>query len=792
MDGIWADVKYALRGLLTRPLFTVVTALTLGVGIGATAAVYSVVRAALLKPLPYEEPGQLVQFWSEYSWKNAEFLLLRGRFPGFRSVFAYTGWVQTMPDPDGGPARALTVVETTTEISSTLGVTAALGRLFREGEDAPGSAPVAVLSHRLWRSVFGVDPGIVGRSIDLNGVRRTVVGVLPENFWFPSRDVDVFVPRTMDPANGAGSLMLVGRLDDGRSPGAMDAQLSAITRVLGENFQYSDPRWDRTRDASLTPLEPALLGPTRPALLLALGATALILLIACANVTALLLGRLHTRRGELAVRSALGAGRGRLARQLLAESLALALVSGLVGWAVAAAAFKVLVGALPLIPGTAETLHVDWAVFGAAMGVALGAGLLVGMGPLAALARTDLKGAMTGRGDDGTASGARLESGLVVAEVALAVTLVVGAGLLIRSVREMRTLDTGFDPEGVVTVDVVQGLGDFDMTERARNLRELARRAEALPGVVSASTIQQPPLRGPGWNFGLRIEDQPDVTESTLYRIVTPGYFETMRIRVLEGRAFRNSDGPDDPPAVVINRAMAERFWPGEDAIGKRISTGVDNRWATIVGVVEDVRIGGLREPIRPGRYVLAGQMAYTTDQHTLMVRTDGPTAVLVPRLRTLVAELDPRIAVARVEEMNARVSDAMGEARQLMILLSILGALALLLGVVGTYGVVSHWVTRRSRTWGILLALGVAPGRVVAGVLKRGGGLVLLGVTLGTGGALMGVRALRSFLFGVSPTDPGVLGLAVGTLALSGLLAAWIPARRAARTDPLTVLREE
>lgn len=793
MDGMWTDAKYALRGLAARPLFAGLVTLTLGVGVGATAAVFSIVESALLDPLPYQAPDELVQFWSEYSWKNPEFLLLRDEFPGFRKVFAYTTVRQTMPDPGGGPARALNGVEATAEIFSTLGVSALRGRTFREGDDAPGAEPVVVLSHGLWRSAFGMDPGIVGRRVDLNGVTRTVVGVLPRGFWFPNPEHHVFVPRELDPGNRNGNLMLVGRLAEGRSADGMDAELGAITRALGGRFDYPDPRWDRTRNASLTPLESALLGPTRPALLLALGATGLILLIACANVAALLLGRLRGRRAELAVRSALGAGRGRLGRQLVTESVVLGLLSGLVGAGVAAGAFRLLVSTLPLIPGAAESLTVDWTVFAGAMVVAAGAGLLVGLGPLAALVRTDLRGAMTGRSEGvGPDAGGRLEGGLVVAEVALAVTLVAGAGLLIQSVRAMRSLDAGFDPSGVVALDVAQGSGDFTHEERARNLAELARRAEGLPGVASAASIQWPPLRGPGWNFGLAIEGRPEVNESTLYRIVTPGYFETMRIRLLRGRTFRDSDRADDPPVVVVNQAFADRYWPGEDALGKRINTGVDDRWATVVGVVSDVRIGGLREPIRPARYVLAEQIAYTADNHTLVVRTEGATEALVPRLRRLVGEMDPRIAVARVDDMEARFIEAMGEAHELMILLGVLGGLALLLGAVGTYGVVSHWVTRRSRTWGILLALGVTPGRVVAGVLKRGGGLVLLGVALGVGCALVGARTLRTFLFQVAPTDLRALALAAAVLAATGLVAAWIPARRAARTDPLAVLREE
>ena len=790
-EELWADVRYALRGLAMRPLFSALAVLTLGLGIGVTAAVYSVVRTALLEPLPYQEPDELVQFWSEYSWNNPEFLLLRGEFPGFESVFAYAPLRLTLPDPDGGPARVVTAVESSAEMFATLGVPAFLGRTLEAGDDAPDAPPVAVLGYDLWRSAYAADPSIVGQVIDVSGVRRTVVGVLPERFWFPDHQFELFLPRPMSVENEAGSLTLVGRLEGDRDPGSMEGELAAITRVLGESFSYPDPRWDRTRDARITPLDRALLGRSRPALHLALGATALILLIACANVSTMLLGRLRARHAELALRSALGAGRSRLARQLVTESVVLAGLAAVVGAAVAAGAFRVLVSTLPLVPGLQETLTLDASVLGAGLGLALVAGLTAGLGPLAALASTDLRRGMLDRSGGGGKLGARLESGLVVAEVALAVILVTGAGLLIESVRRMHALDPGFDATGVVAIDVVQGSGDFGMSERARNLVELGRRAEALPWVIAAGSIQQPPLRGPGWNFGLRIEDQPEVEEATLYRMVTPGYFETMGIRVLRGRVFDDGDTPEDVPGVVINQAMADRYWPGEDPIGRRVNTGVDARWATVIGVVADVRIGGFREPVRPARYMLAEQIAYTTDQHTLVVRTSDTNPARIAELRALVGELDPRIAVARIDDMEARVLEAMGEARALMILLTLLGGFALLLGAVGTYGVVSHWVTRRSRTWGILLALGSEPGRVVTRVLRRGGGLVLAGGLLGIGGSLLGARALRGFLYEVSPTDPAALSVAVLTLIGSGLLAAWLPARRAARTDPLTVLSE-
>jgi putative ABC transport system permease protein len=791
LEGWWTDARHALRGLAKRPLFTTLAAITLGLGIGVTAAVYSVVRSALLAPLPYARPDALVQFWSEYSWNNPEFLLLRDEFPGFERVFAYTTLRLTLPDPDGGPARVVSALESSAGMFATLGVPALLGRTLEAGDDAPGAPPVVVLGHDLWRSAYGADPSILGQAIDVSGVRRTVVGVLGETFWFPDHEFELFLPRPLSPENQAGSLTLVGRLEGGRDPSSMEGELAAITRTLGEHFSYPDPRWDRTRDARLTPLDRALLGRSRPALHLALAATALILLIACANVSTMLLGRLRARHAELAVRSALGAGRTRLARQLVTESVVLAGLGAVFGVAVAAGAFRVLVSTLPLVPGLRESLTLDGSVLGAGVVLALAAGLAAGLGPLVALVSTDLRSGMLDRSGGGAGVAVRLESGMVVAEVALAVVLVTGAGLLIESVRRMHALDPGFDPSGVIAIDVVQGSGDFGMSERARNLVELGRRAEVLPWVVAAGSIQQPPLAGSGWNFGLRIEDQPEVEEATLYRMVTPGYFETMGIRVLRGRGFGSADAAEDVPGVVINQAMAERYWPGEDPIGRRVSTGVDERWATVIGVVADVRIGGFREPVRPARYMLAEQIAFTTNQHTLVVRTNDANSTRIAELRALVGELDPRIAVARVDDMEERVLEAMGEARELMILLSLLGGLALLLGAVGTYGVVSHWVARRSRTWGILLALGSEPGRVVTHVLRRAGGLVLVGGLLGIGGSLLGARALRGFLYEVSPTDPAAIAVGVLALVGSGLLAAWLPARRAARTDPLTVLSE-
>lgn len=791
MHGLARDVRYALRTLVARPVQLGVAVLTLGLGIGGSAALWSVVQHVLLSPLPYEDEERLVHFWHGFSWTPQEFLYLRGSFDGFEGVAAWTTTSATFRVPGGATLQA-PAVPASRELFDVLGASPLLGRGFQPGDDAPGADPVVVLGHGLWQSELGGRPEALGRQVVIDGMQRTVVGIMPPDFYFPDRTVELWLPGPLDPENTAGNWSLLGRVPPGRTAETMDAELERITAALAGRFSYDDPRWDRTRQAALTPLRDWLIGDVRLALLLTLGATGLILLMACANVAALAVARSHARTRELAVRSALGASRGRIARELVVEALVLGALAAGVGALLTVGAFESVVAVLPLTDALARGLELDWTLFGVALALALGTGLLVGAAPAVAVLRRDLRGSLTGgRGEAGGRG--RLERGLIVAEVAVAVLLVTGTGLMVRSVEQLRNVELGFEPEGLLAVGVTMGSADFPEDDRVRMWDRLREVAARLPGVASADVIQVPPLWGAGWNYGLEIEGREDPGVSTLYRIVSPGYFRTTGIDIVEGRGFEESDVPEGEPVVVVNEAFVREFFPDGRALGQRLNTGVDERWARVVGVAEDAATTGLREPAGPVRWVLGRQIGFVPETATLLVRSrSGSVADLAPSVREAVRDLDPRIAVARIEPMTEAHRRALGRTGQVVVLLGGLGGLALVLGAVGVYGVMSHFVGRRKREWGVRMALGQRPGRVLALILGRGMGLVGLGLLLGLGGAWVGVRSLSALLYDVEAHDPVSFAGAAAVLAAVGLVAAALPAWRASRVDPVVSLDAE
>jgi putative ABC transport system permease protein len=532
----------------------------------------------------------------------------------------------------------------------------------------------------------------------------------------------------------------------------------------------------------------------RPTLLAMLGAMALILLIACVNVAALMLGQVDSRGTELAVRSALGAGRQRLLRQQVVESLVVGVLAGLVGAVLALLGFRFLVGALPLgaLVGTAV---VDWTLFAAAMAIALLAATLVALVPGVSVARSDLQARLTRSRTGGVAGrGGRLESVLVVAQVALVLLMVSGAALLIRSVGNLRAIDPGLDVRGVAVVDLVVP-ATTPSAEQPRLVRELVEAAGAVPGVAYAGAAQPLPLRGGGNNWGIGIEGRSDLGETTTYfRVVSPDYFQTMGIRVRSGRALLETDRlATEEGVVVINQALADRYFPGADPLGQRIAF-MPGRWDRIVGVVDDVAEGQLTDDPEPARYMLYEHVPWLRPSHSIVLRAEGgrdPAALLDPARRAIQAAA-PGVAVQELTTMENVFNRAIGPARQVMALLSLLGALALVLGVVGVYGVVSHFVIRRRRDWGVRIALGMRPARVVRQIVGRGGALVGSGIAIGLIGFLVLARLLASFLYGVEAADPLALLGAAAILLGAGLLAAFLPARRASHIDPALVLREQ
>jgi putative ABC transport system permease protein len=650
---------------------------------------------------------------------------------------------------------------------------------------------MVVLGHSLWRELGG-RVSLVGERIELSGEQRTIVGVMPEGFWFPDPTVRLWLSEQVDPANDTGNYGLIARLPPGASAAAMGPQLRQITGLLDEGFDFV-PDWDLTANPRLTLVRQHLLGTVQPAVLALLGAMTVILLIACVNVAALMLGQVDSRGTELAMRSALGAGRQRLLQQLAVESVVIGALAGIAGAALAVLGFRVLVRALPL-GALAEAATLDWTLFWAAMAVAVAAATVISLVPGASVAQADLQTRLTRSRTGGIGGrGGRLEHTLVVAQVALVLLLTSGAALLIRSVENRRAIETGVDIGAVAVVDV-----ELPRTlEPARVpalLRELVAAVAVLPGVESAAATQRLPLRGSSDNWGMGIEGRPEVEVSTAFRVVTPGYLETMGIAVRSGRGLLDTDR--DPAAtegaVVINDALARKYFPGEDPLGRRIA--FSPRWDRIVGVVADVAESGLSPEPVPARYMAHEQVGSFLSGQTIVLRMrDGvePAAILDSARRAIEA-VAPSVAARETTTMESVLNHAIGPALQVRSLLALLSGLALTLGAIGIYGVVSHFVTRRRRDWSIRMVLGMRPAVVAGQIIGRGGALIALGLAVGLAAFLASSRLLGSFLFGVGAGDPLALFGAATVLVVAGLVAASFPARRASRVDPAVVLRDQ
>jgi predicted permease len=788
MEGWIMDLRFAARRLRTRPTYALIAILTLALGVGGTSAVYSIIRRPLWEPLPYEQAGDIVQFWNVYDWSEAEFTLLRPDMPAFRSVAAYRP-EDIIVEQGDAPARLVPGIASSAELLDVLGTRPMLGRGFRAGDDLGGAEPVAVISHGLWQELGG-DPSLVGQRLRLDGLERTVVGVMPRGFWFPDPSARVWVTTPLDPANRAGRYALVGGFAPGQRLEAMGPALARITGALAEQFSYSE-QWDKTRNAALTPLREALVGPLRPALLAALAVMVLILVIAAANVTALMLGQVDGRATELAVRSAIGADRGRLVRQIVVEALLLGALAGAAGALLATAGFRAMVGAIPL-GAWAEVAAVDWPLLATAIAVAMLAALAIALVAAVSVWRGDLRDALVRARTSGIGGrGGRLESGLVVAQVAVAMLIAAGAALLSRSVGNLYAVDPGVEVQGVAVVDVAYS-GTLPAADRSRLAADLVRDLGALPGVRSAAVTQKLPLRGSGDNWGIEIVGRPDLPSSTTaFRVVSADYFSTMGIAVRGGRVFDASDGSEGDFAVVVNQALADKYFPGEDAIGREIETGFE-RAERIIGVVDNVAEAKLTDQAAPARYMLSTQVALGRDGQTFVMRMTGAgdAAATLDAAQRIIRG-NAGVAIQEATTMQRVFDRAVGPVRQVLTLFAILTAVALVLGAVGVYGVISHFVWRRKRDWGIRIALGLAPGRVMKAVVSRGASLMVVGIIAGLLGTIAAGRLGAAFLYGVGAADPLALAAAGALLLLVGLAAAAIPAWRAGRTDPLMVLRD-
>jgi putative ABC transport system permease protein len=786
-----SDARYAARRLRARPTYTLLAVLTLALGIGGTTAVFGIARPLLLDPLPYANADEVVTFWMPGWWNEEEFLYLRDKYTGFVAVGAERPGDVTMRDGDA-PSRLIPGRQVTAELFDVLGARPMLGRGFRTGDDAQGAEPVAVISYGLWRELGG-EPSVIGRRITLDGTPRTIVGVMPRGFWFPDPAVRIWLPKALDPAGRNGSWGLYGRFKPGVTLENSGPHLARLTTVIKDRFTYS-AKADKTVNATLTPLRETLLGPMRPALLATFVAMALILLIACANVAALMLGQVEGRAAELAVRSALGASRTRLTQQVIVEALLVGLAAGVAGAALAAGGFHLLAGSLPIGP-FGESAAFDWTMFAVALAIAIGAVLLVVLVPAFSLWRGNLRGTMNSARMGGIQGrGGRLEQGLVVAEVALAMLIVSGAALLVRSVNKLYAIDPGIETSGIAVADIVSSR---DMEEGARRVKveEIAAALAELPGVKSAAATMKLPLRGAGDSFGIGVEGRENEERSfTYFRVVTPDYFATMGIKLRDGRLFDGSDQKEDSGGtVVINEALAKKYFPGENPIGKRLRGGFAGSWR-VVGVVQNVAEAALTDSLEGTRYYLARQVDWFSNSAAFVVRTNRPadTEGMLDDVRRTIERVAPGFAVQSTTTMSRVLDTAVGPARQIMTLLALLSVLALVLGAVGIYGVISHFAARRKRDWAIRVALGLPGSRVVSHIVGQGAGLVAVGIVAGALGTFVLSRLLTSFLYGVSTVDPAAFLAASAALLAVGLVAAFVPARRAGTVDPALVLREQ
>jgi putative ABC transport system permease protein len=810
------DLRYAARTLRNRPTFAAAAILTVAIGTGATTAIFSVVNAALLKPLPYAEQDRIIDVSNTWNGtpraalSPAEYFDYRGTVgKQFTALGVYAFGDATLTG-SGEPVR-LRAAYASADVLPALGVGPVIGRAFTAEEERSGRN-VVLISHGLWSRQFGGDSSLVGRQITLDGAGAEVIGVLPQDFRLPddfagAQATDVVAPLGLDPATttarGSHFLHGVARLAPGVSAEQAQQALTAVVARFIADYPTDYPR-DMRFAVSTMPLAERVTGEARRPLLLLLGAAGFVLLIACANVANLMLVRLDARRTELAVRTAVGAARGRIVRQLVAESLTIGVSGGGAGVVLAWWGTQLLLGLRPPdLPRFGE-VSVDLTVLGFAACTAIGTALLFGLFP--ALRASSLHPAPAlragGRGSDVVHS--RFRRGMVVGQVGISLVLLAGAGLLGRTLVALRAVDPGFRRDHVLTGELALAPADYPTEPQVIDAFEAIRdRVAALPGVRAVGAVTNLPLATTLGDLNVMIEGRElaagEVSPRADWQVVTPGYFEAMGLAVLRGRALDARDRRDAPGAVVINEAMAERYWPGQDALGARFVLGghAGPGLVTVVGIVGDVRHGSLAEPRTSQMYLAHAQFRFwnggsVVRSLTLVVRAAGDPERLGGAVRAAVRQVDPRLPLADVRTMDQVVSASLGRPRFLFVLAATFGVVALVLGALGLYGVVAYGVARRTREIGLRLALGARPGTVAGMVLREGAGLVAGGIVLGLTGALLLARLLRGFLFGVAPVDPITFGAASVVLAIAASLAVWLPARRAARLDPMEALRNE
>ena len=811
IGDIFADLKFTLRMVRRSPGMTAAAVLTLALGIGANSAIYSVIDGVLLRPLPYPDSQALVSIYGE-SPRFKERLPLS--YPMFQDLLAQTGTLQNVgawksKDANlvvaGGPPARILVGVASPSLFPTIGVAPTLGRNFLPDEAVAGNDHVAVLDWGFWQRRFG-GAEVVGKSLRLDGIDRQIIGILPRDFRFGGQAIDVWTPLSTSDPNNRGRLALqytvVGRRRADATPMRVNADLDAFARRQAEAFPQFYPKDLQFRFRAQKLLDAVVGGDTRLVLLLLLGAVAFVLLISCANVANLLLARAATRQREMAIRAAIGAARGRLARQLLTESLFLAFTGGALGLFIATWAVSVLVRLSPdAVPRLAD-VALDARVFLFTFVVAVVTGIAFGMAPALAASRPDLQDGLRDGTYGTTSSRGRLRGALVVAEVALALVLLVGTGLMVRSFVGLLNVDPGFRTDQALMLRISLSPSAAMPSETDRDhfvsfFQQATQRLGQLPGISAVGGSSDLPLNGDSSELIFEIEGYtpPTIAEAPAAQIrqATPGWQTAMAIPLLRGRFLSDSDGPTAPRVVVVNAAFARQFFPEGGALGKhvRMPSRVPEPWATIVGVIGDVRGYALDAPPRPEMYWPYQQMR-TFLPMALVLRTNGDATKFANAARAAIAEIDPQQPVFDVEPLTALVSASLGPRRFTLTLMVIFGVVALLLAGIGIYSVMAYNVAQRTQEFGIRAALGARPTTLLAMVLKDGMRLVGIGLIIGAGAAVALGRVLASLLFGISTTDVFTYVVIISILTVVALSAILFPARRAMRVVPMQALRAE
>jgi len=817
MGTLVQDLRYGVRVLVKSPGFAAVAVIVLALGIGANTAIFSVVNAVLLRPLPYQDPGRLVQVWhvpppksfpgmTEFSVSAANYLDWRDQNHVFDPLAIYTFANLNLTGKDKPESVASAVVSP--NFFSVLRVRPLFGRVIAPGEDLPGRANVVVLSHAFWREHFGSDPSIVGQNVTLNQQSYTVIGVMPSRFEMPP-SVQIWTPLAWTneekAVRGEHHFSVIGRLKPGMDLKQAQAEMNTISSRLEQQYPADDKGWG----AVVVPLREQLVGSVRPVLLVLLGAVAFVLLIACANVANLMLAKTLGRRKEIAIRSALGASRVRIVQQVLSETVLLALTGGILGLLIAHFGVRLISAFLANQLSLSPEINLDGWVLGFTLAVSLLTGVLAGLAPALRLTKTDLNEALK-QGlswTDADAGGKQTRVILVVSEVALSLMLLIGAGLMIRSLWMLRSVDPGLDPNQVLTMTVgipVPSTRFPTPLQQSNFFNDVLQHVRALPGVESAGVIDALPLTGGGSTQPIVIEgrpaqqmaDQPEVA----VRTISPGYIQALHIPLLRGRNFSDADTAGRPAVIVISESMAKRFWPNENPIGKHVTmTFLPGVLREIIGIVGDVKDYGL-DAVDPvvTLYIPLSQLStpllggWSSFPMSLVVRTNSTPSSLTSAVTSAVHQVDSELPLLQILTMQDVVGASLSQQRFNMLLLAIFAGLALLLAAMGIYSVLSYSVKRRVREIGIRMALGAQVRDVLRLIVIEGMRPTLIGVAIGLAGAFALGRVLANLIYGVKPTDPITFGAVSVLLAGVGLVASIIPAYRATRVEPMKTLRDE